>query len=724
MRRASGEANHAPALPGRNARHPSITQRGRAKPGLSAVHHPASGAAARRDGLHHVHTAHATRHAGGCTRLLRCLGDDRLGREDVLGDGRSVLQCGADDHRRVGDAGLDEVLVLPGLDVQTVALGRVADLVDDDRALEARVVGELSHRLLERAQDDRDTRPLVTLERVELDRVDRVHERDTATGDDTLLERSASRLECVLDAVLLLLHLGLRRSADLHDGNAAGQLREALLELLAIEVGVGVLDLRLQLLDPALDPFGVAGTVDDRRGVLVDDHAAGVSELRDLRVVQLEAHLLGDHLSAGEDRDVLEHPLAAVTEARRLDGDRGERAAELVDDEPRERLAPDVLGHDQQRLAGLNHLLEHGEQVLDGPDLLVRDQNVRVLEDCLHALGVRDHVRRQIALVELHALGELELEAEGLALLDVHDTVLADLLDRVREDVADLTIARRDSRDARNVLLAGDLLRLGLQVLDDLLDRLLDPALDRHRVRTRGDVAETVLDDRLRQDGRGRRAVAGDVVRRRGDLTDELCALVLEHVLDLDLACDRDAVVRDRGRAELLVEHDVAPLRAKGDLDRVGEDVHAPLERAACVLVELQLLVSHVFLIPPLLGLRAGQLAVANALGEHVRLTQNQNFVGPALDLGPAVLAEDDLVAFLEIHLDVLPVLVPSAGADGQDLAALRLLLGRVGQHDAANRRFLLIEDLYDQAVTKRLQVHPLPSCSDDFVTTIGTLVA
>jgi hypothetical protein len=32
------------------------------------------------------------------------------------------------------------------------------------------------------------------------------------------------------------------------------------------------------------------------------------------------------------------------------------------------------------------------------------------------------------------------------------------------------------------------------------------------------------------------------------------------------------------GRAELLVEHDVAPLRAKGDLDRVGEDVHATLE--------------------------------------------------------------------------------------------------------------------------------------------------
>src|SRR6266511_3394441 len=123
------------------------------------------------------------------------------------------------------------------------------------------------------------------------------------------------------------------------------------------------------------------------------------------------------------------------------------------------------------------------------------------------------------------------------------------------------------------------------------------------------------------------------------------------------------------------------------------------------------------------LRLRAGQLAVANDLGEHVRLTQDQDLVGPELDLGSAVLAEDDLVAFLEIHLDVLPVLVPSAGANCEDAAALRLLLRSVGQHDAADRCLFLIEDLDDQAVTKRLQVHPHPSCPDDFVTTIGTLL-
>ena len=148
--------------------------------------------------------------------------------------------------------------------------------------------------------------------------------------------------------------------------------------------------------------------------------------------------------------------------------------------------------------------------------------------------------------------------------------------------------------DPGDVLLARDLLRLRLEVLDDRVDGLLDAALERHRVRAGGDVLQALADDRLGEHGRGRRAVAGDVVRRRGDLADELRALVLEDVLDLDLAGDRDAVVRDRRRAELLVEHDVAALRAERHLDRVGEDVDAALERAARILVELQLLVSHV----------------------------------------------------------------------------------------------------------------------------------
>ena len=70
-----------------------------------------------------------------------------------------------------------------------------------------------------------------------------VEQRDAAARDDALLEGGPGGLQRVLDAVLLLLHLGLGRRADLDDGDAAGELGQPLLQLLAVEVRVGVLDL-------------------------------------------------------------------------------------------------------------------------------------------------------------------------------------------------------------------------------------------------------------------------------------------------------------------------------------------------------------------------------------------------------------------------------------------------------------------------------------------------
>ena len=76
---------------------------------------------------------------------------------------------------------------------------------------------------------------------------------DATAGDDTLLDGGLGGADRVLDAVLLLLELHLGGGADLEHGDAAGQLGQALLELLAVVVGVGVLDLGLDLGDAAVD---------------------------------------------------------------------------------------------------------------------------------------------------------------------------------------------------------------------------------------------------------------------------------------------------------------------------------------------------------------------------------------------------------------------------------------------------------------------------------------
>src|SRR4029077_8657183 len=152
----------------------------------------------------------------------------------------------------------------------------------------------------------------------------------------------ARRRDGVFHAMLLFLELGLGGRADLDDRDAARQLGEALLELLAVEVGIGVLDLALDLLDAAFDLFLLAGAVDDRGLFLRDLDRARFAELVDRHLVELEAELFGDDRAAREDGDVLEHLLAAIAEARRFHRDARERAAQLVDDERRERFALDV----------------------------------------------------------------------------------------------------------------------------------------------------------------------------------------------------------------------------------------------------------------------------------------------------------------------------------------------------------------------------------------------
>ena len=81
-------------------------------------------------------------------------------------------------------------------------------------------------------------------------------------------------------------------------------------------------------------------------------------------------------------------------------------AAELVDHQRRQRLAFDVLGDNQQRLArsGVFPAAESGRAV---GDLLLVDQDLGVLQDAVHLGRAVDEVGREVALVELHPLDHL-----------------------------------------------------------------------------------------------------------------------------------------------------------------------------------------------------------------------------------------------------------------------------------------------------------------------------
>ncbi len=204
------------------------------------------------------------------------------------------------------------------------------------------------------------------------------------------------------------------------------------------------------------------------------------------------------------------------------------------------------------------------------------DQDVRLIQFDVHLLGVGDEIGRQVAAVELHALDDVEFRLHALGFLDRDDALVADLLHRLGDHAADLGLAiGRDGADLRCLGLRGDLLAALLQFIDQCDDRLVDAALQIHRIHAGGNRPATLAHDRLRQDDGGGGAVAGDIIGLRRDLAHHLRAHVLELVGEFDLLGDRHAILGDARRAIALVQDHIATLGTERDLHRLGKNVDA-----------------------------------------------------------------------------------------------------------------------------------------------------
>ena len=164
-----------------------------------------------------------------------------------------VLQSQTRDLGRIQDAQLDHVAVLAGRRVVAELALALADPVQHDRGVFTGVGDDLTQRLLDRAGQDLDARGLVLVgPRELLDGLERTHQRHAAARNHAFFDRRTGRVQSVLDARLLLLHLDLGRRTDLDHGDAAGELGNALLQLLLVVVGGRFLDLLADALDAAL----------------------------------------------------------------------------------------------------------------------------------------------------------------------------------------------------------------------------------------------------------------------------------------------------------------------------------------------------------------------------------------------------------------------------------------------------------------------------------------
>ncbi|CAN4044979.1 AAA+ ATPase domain-containing protein, partial [Dysosmobacter welbionis] len=270
------------------------------------------------------------------------------------GDAGGVLQGAAGHLGGIDDAGGDHVAVLLLVGIKAVAgLAGGADLLQDHGAIQTGVGSDLTDGSLQGLGHDADTGLFVALHagKQSLHGGDHVHEDGAAAGHNAFLNSGAGGVQGVLDAELLLLHLGLGGSADLDDGHAASQLSQPLLQLLLVIVAGGGGDLRADLAHAILDGLAVAGTVHDGGVLLGDLHLAGAAQHIHGGALQLQTDLLGNHGAAGQNGDILQHLLAAVAKAGSLDTHHVQGAAQTVHDQGGQSLALHVLRDDQQLLA-------------------------------------------------------------------------------------------------------------------------------------------------------------------------------------------------------------------------------------------------------------------------------------------------------------------------------------------------------------------------------------
>ena len=163
-----------------------------------------------------------------------------------------MLQC-ADHLDRIDPPRLHKVLICLSLRVEALFVFHVLHLLHDDRALVAGVGRDPAHRFLDGTGDDVDADSLIAFELQLLKCFGRPQQRHAAARQNTLVDGRLGRVDRVLDARFLLLHLGLGGHAYLDHGHAADEFRKPLLQLLAVILGRRVLDLRPDLRDAALD---------------------------------------------------------------------------------------------------------------------------------------------------------------------------------------------------------------------------------------------------------------------------------------------------------------------------------------------------------------------------------------------------------------------------------------------------------------------------------------
>ena len=189
-------------------------------------------------------------------------------------------------------------------------------------------------------------------------------------------------------------------------------------------------------------------------------------------------------------------------------------------------------------------MFKHRQKFANVADLLVVEQDERVLKNCSLLFRLVNEVGREIAAVELHAFDDFEFVLEALAVFNRNHAFLADLIHGFGNDLTDFFIGvGRNGANLSDFLVGRSGLGELLELSDGGGNSLVDAALKVHRVHAGGNELHAFINDGLSENRSSGRTVTGVVARLRGDFAHHGGTHVFKFIFEFDFFGDTPSFV-------------------------------------------------------------------------------------------------------------------------------------------------------------------------------------
>ena len=387
-----------------------------------------------------------------------------------------------------------------------------------------------------------------------------MNQSSTAASYNAFLHCCLCCRQCILHTQLLFLHFCFCCRTNLDYSYAAGKLCQSFLIFFLIKCGICFFHALFDLCDTRFDGSLVTRTVCDDGCFLFHTNCFRGTQHIQGCILQGNANLLGDNLTACQCRDICQLCFSSFTVAGCLYRNAGEYITQLVHNQSCQNLAFYVLCNQKQLSACLHYLLQNRQDFLNIGNFLICNQNQRLLQNRYHLIHIRRHVCGKIPSVELHPFYQSQLCFHGLGFLNGDNAVICNLIHCFRNHLADFLIPCGDCRYVCNVLACGNGLAHSLDFCNSCFRCLLHPASENNRVCACRNILQTLLNHCLCQNGRCCSTVAGNIICLCRNLFYQLCAHVFIGVFQLDILCNGNAVVCNQGRSEFSVQNHVSAL--------------------------------------------------------------------------------------------------------------------------------------------------------------------